>query len=97
MKDSILSITPDGIKINTPPGATVSTNSTQAHMQNVEQNTSGGHIDHNSKDLTQIGGSQSASNKGKITNRVTNGTLLQENVEQTAESSGEIVNEVKKN
>ena len=99
--NAILSIKSDGfkreIKINTPPGASLSTNSTKAHMQNVEQESSGGEISHNSADLTQIGGSQSARNKGKITNRVEDGTLRQENVTQSAEDHGEILNEVKKN
>lgn len=99
--DAILSITSDGInskiKINTPPGASVTTKSSKAHMQNIEQESSGGEISHNFGDLTQIGGSQTAKNAGKITNRVKGGTLHQENVAQSADSKGEILNEVKKN
>lgn len=98
--DAILSITSDGvntkIKINTPPETSVKTSSSQAYMQNIEQKSTGGEISHNSNDLTQIGGSQTAINKGKITNRVENGSLYQKNVEQSAEDSGEILNEVKK-
>lgn len=95
--DAILSISPDGIKINTPPGASLTTNSSKSHMQNVQQESTGGEISHNSADLTQIGGSQTAKNAGKITNRVEGGTLHQQNVVQSAESKGEILNEVKKN
>lgn len=99
--DAILSITSDGkkgeIKIKTPPGSFLKTNSTKAYMKNIKQETTGGDIMHDSKDLTQIGGSQTAKNKGKITNRVENGKLYQENVNQSAENKGEIVNEVKKN
>ncbi|MDP2641280.1 MAG: hypothetical protein Q8P39_01915 [Candidatus Yanofskybacteria bacterium] len=98
--NTILSITSDGvnskIKISTPPGASVSTNATKTHMQNVEQESSGGKISHNAVNLTQIGGSQSAKNKGKITNRVEGGTLYQENLDQSAENEGEVLNEVKK-
>lgn len=78
-------------------GASVTTNATKTHMQNVEQESSGGEISHNSTDLTQIGGSQKAKNQGKITNRVEGGTLHQENLTQSAEDKGEILNEVKKN
>ncbi len=99
--DAILSITSDGvnskIKINTPPRATVITNATKTYMQNVEQESSGGKISHNAADLTQVGGSQTAKNQGKITNSVEGGTLRQENLAQSAEDKGEIVNEVKKN
>ena len=99
--NAIFSIKSDGkntkIKINTPPESSVKTNSTKAYMQNVEQKSIGGEISHNSNNLTQIGGSQRAINKGKITNRVESGTLYQENVRQSAENSGEILNEVKKN
>ncbi len=98
--DAILTITSDvvnkKIKINTPPGASVTTNSSKAHMKNVEQESTGGDISHNSGDLTQIGGSQTASNRGKTTNRVEGGTLHQEKVAQSADSKGEILNEVKK-
>lgn len=98
--NTIFSITSDGvnskIKINTPPGSSVTTNATKTHMQNVEQESSGGAISHNVADLTQIGGSQTARNKGKITNRVEGGTLHQENLTQSAEDKGEILNEVKK-
>jgi|GEM_PF-2888348 hypothetical protein len=99
--NAILSITSDGvnskIKINTPPGASLTTNAEKINMQNVEQESSGGEISHNAGDLTQIGGSQTARNKGKITNRVKGGTLYQENLTQSAEDKGEILNEVKKN
>lgn len=99
--DAILSITSDGvnskIKINTPVGASLTTNATETYMQNVEQKTSGGEISHNATDLTQVGGSQTAKNKGKITNSVEGGTLRQKNLTQSAEDKGEIVNEVKKN
>ena len=99
--DAILSITSDGvnseIKINTPPGAYLTTNATKTHMQNVEQESSGGEISHNATDLTQVGGSQTAKNQGKITNRVEDGTLHQEDMTQSAEDKGEILNEVKKN
>ena len=98
--DAILSITSDGvnseIKINTPPGAYLTTNATKTHMQNVEQESSGGKISHNAADLTQVGGSQATKNQGKITNRVEGGILHQENVAQSAEDKGEILNEVKK-
>ena len=99
--DAILSIKSDGfkseIKINAPQGAILSTNSTKVYMQNVQQESSGGEISHNAGDLTQIGGSQTAKNKGKITNRVEGGTLRQEDVTQSAGDKGEILNEVKKN
>lgn len=98
--DVFFSITSDGVnnktKITTPPGVSVKTNSTQAYMQNIEQKSTGGEISHNSNDLIQIGGSQTAINKGKITNRVENGLLFQENVKQSVENNGEILNEVKK-
>ena len=98
--NAIFSITSNGvnskIKIDTPPGVSVKTNSTQAYMQNIEQKSTGGKISYNSNNLTQIGGSQTAVNNGKITNRVENGALYQENVTQSAESKGEILNEVKK-
>lgn len=98
--NAILSITSDGvnnkIKINTPPGATLTTNATKTHMQNVEQKTSGGEISYNSADLMQVGGSQTAKNQGKITNRVEGGTLHQKNLTQSTEDKGEIFNEVKK-
>ncbi|OGY68650.1 MAG: hypothetical protein A3B94_00610 [Candidatus Jacksonbacteria bacterium RIFCSPHIGHO2_02_FULL_43_10] len=99
--DTIIFMTPDGvnnkIEINTPPGASVTTNATKIHMQNVEQESSGGEISHNATDLTQIGGRQTAKNNGKITNRVVGGTLHQENLDQSAENEGEVLNEVKKN
>lgn len=98
--DTILSIKSDGkntkIKINTPLGSSVKTNSTQAYMRNIEQETTGGKISHNSNDLTQIGGSQTARNKGKIINRVKNGRLYQKDINQSAEDNGKILNEVKK-
>lgn len=99
--NAVLSITYDGvnstIKINTPPGASLTTNATKTHMQNVEQESTGGEISHNAADLTQVGGTQTAKNQGKITNRVEDGTLHQENMAQSAEDKGEILNEVKKN
>ena len=99
--NAILSITSDGkdtkIRINTPPGTSLETKSSSVNIQNIEQESSGGTISHKSGDLTQIGGSQTAKNKGKITNRVEGGTLYQENVTQSAEDRGEILNEVKKN
>lgn len=68
--DAIFSVTSDGvnskIKINTPPGASVTTNATKTNMQNVEQESSGGKISRNATDLTQVGGSQTARNKGKM-------------------------------
>jgi len=98
--EPILSITNDEvrtkIKINTPPGSSLITNSSKAYMKNVEQESSGGDISHNSADLTQIGGSQVAKNNGKITNRVENGKLYQKDIAQFAEDGGEILNEVKK-
>lgn len=99
--DAILSVTSDGVnskvKINTPPGSSVITNATKTYMQNVEQESSGGEISYNSADLTQIGGTQTAKNQGKITNRVEGGTLYQKDLTQSAEDKGEILNEVKKN
>lgn len=95
--DAILSISPDGIKINTPSGTSLTTNSSKTHMQNIQQGSTGGEILHNAADLTQIGGSQTAKNAGKITNSVEGGTLRQENLSQSAEDKGEILNEVKKN
>ncbi|PIS30928.1 hypothetical protein COT42_02070 [Candidatus Saganbacteria bacterium CG08_land_8_20_14_0_20_45_16] len=99
--DAIFSITSDGvnskIKITTHPGANVTTNATKTHMQNVDQESSGGKISYNAADLTQDGGSQTAKNQGKITNRVEGGILHQENLTQSADNKGEIVNEVKKN
>ncbi|MFA6549962.1 MAG: hypothetical protein WCT36_01235 [Candidatus Gracilibacteria bacterium] len=96
--NAIFSITSDGVNseitINTPPGASVKTNSTETYMQNIDQTSTCGEISHNSNNLTQIGGSQSASEGGKITNRVENGTLFQENIDQSAESGGEIMSEV---
>ncbi|OHA63457.1 MAG: hypothetical protein A2748_03320 [Candidatus Wildermuthbacteria bacterium RIFCSPHIGHO2_01_FULL_45_20] len=98
--NAIFSITSDGvnnkIKIAAPPGASVTTNATKTHIQNIEQESSGGEISHNAADLTQIGGNQTAKNKGKITNRVEGGTLYQENLTQSADTKGEILNEVKK-
>jgi hypothetical protein len=99
--DKILSITSDGanskIKLSISPGASLTTNATKTHMQNVEQESSGGEISHNAADLTQIGGNQTAKNQGKITNRVEGGTLHQENMAQSVKDKGEILNEVKKN
>ena len=95
--DAILTITPNGIKIKTPPKASIATNSSHTHMVNIEQESTGGNISHNSGDMTQIGGSQSAKNSGNITNRVNGGTLYQEDVNQSAEDHGTILNEVKKN
>lgn len=98
---AIFSISSDGvnseIKINTPPEASVTTNATKTYMQNIEEKSSGGKISHNAADLMQIGGSQTAKNQGKITNRVEGGTLHQEDLTQSAEDKGEILNEVKKN
>ncbi len=99
--DAIFSIVSDGvnskIKFNVPAGASIVTHSSKAFMQNIEQESSGGEISHNSADLTQIGGSQIAKNNGKITNRVEGGTLFQQDPGQLAENGGEILNEVKKN
>lgn len=99
--NAILSITSDGvnskIKINTPLDTSVKTNAAKTYMQNVEQESTGGENSHNAVDLTQVGGSQTAKNKGKITNRVEGGTLYQENMTQSAEDEGEVLNEVKKN
>ena len=39
-------------------------------MENVDQVSMGGSIEHNAGDLTQIGGSQTAINGGRIINRV---------------------------
>ena len=99
--NAIPSIIFDGInskiRINTPSGASVATNATKTRIQNVEEESSGGEIFHDAVELTQIRGSQTAKNKGKITNRVEGGTLHQENLTQSAEDKGEILNEVKKN
>ena len=99
--NTIISFNADGvnskIEITTPPGASVVTNASQTYMQNIEEESSGGEISHNSADLTQIGGSQIAGNKGKITNRVEGGKLYQKDLAQSIGDDGEILNEVKKN
>lgn len=85
------------ITINTNLGSSAKTNADNILMSNVEQNSYGGEIEHNAGDLTQVGGSQSAINKGKITNSVDGGTLTQVDLKQSADSEGEILNQVKKN
>jgi hypothetical protein len=94
---ALMTITSDGIKINTPPGSAVITNATEAIMRGVEQTTSGGIISHTATNqLTQIGGSHTASNGGKIINSVEGGSLAQIGVKQSADSKGEIINRIKK-
>ncbi len=101
MSDSLLSIASDGVKgkieISTQPGGSISTHSSKIYMKNVDQESLGGEIAHNAADLTQVGGSQNANSGGKIINRADGGTLHQENLTQSANDKGEIVNEVKKN
>ena len=83
--------------MNTPQGASVAFNASKINMRNIEQESSGGELSHNTSDLTQVGVSQNAKSGGKIINRVDGGMLHQEKLSQSVESEGEIVNEVKKN
>ena len=85
------------IEINTPQGGEVITNASKIHMENVDQVSIGGSIEHNAGDLTQIGGSQTAINGGRIINRVEGGTLYQRDIHRFAANNGEVINEVKKN
>jgi hypothetical protein len=95
---SVFSISDDGeqrtITINTPPGCSFDTNADDTVMEGVEQTSSGGSISHHAGNLTQIGGRQSASNGGTITNAVRNGNLRQIDVDQAADSGGRISNQV---
>jgi hypothetical protein len=96
---SFVSFNADGVNskiiITTPPGSSVKIDATKIHMRNVEENSTGGGISHNAeRELTQTGGKQIAKNKGRIINRVEDGRLNQENLDQSAEDNGEIINEV---
>jgi hypothetical protein len=83
------------IIISTPPKSSARIDATKIHMQNVEEKSTGGKISHNAeRELIQIGGNQTARGEGKITNRVGDGKLYQENLGQLAEDKGEIINEV---
>ncbi len=95
--EPIVSIGPNGIKINTPPGSSVKTNATHTYMKGIKQVSSGGKISHKAKKkLIQKDNEMTATNKGKIINEVEEGGLLyQEGNKMTADSKGEIINRVK--
>lgn len=91
INEPIMSITPDGIKINTPPGASVKTNSTQTYMNGVKETSTGGEISHEASDqLVQINNEMTATNEGEIVNE--GGSLRQEGNKMLADHKGKIIN-----
>ncbi|MDD3191103.1 MAG: hypothetical protein PHI66_05475 [Candidatus Pacebacteria bacterium] len=97
--DAVFSIISEGInskiKINTPQDCLFKSDAKEIIMRDVEQKSSGGIIEHNARNLIQTGGSQLASDGGKIINSVTNGKLVQVDSNQVARAEGVIMNEVK--
>lgn len=95
--EPIMSIGPDGIKINTQHGNSVKTNSTQTYMKGVKQTSDGGEISHKAtKGLVQRDNEMKATDKGKIINEVDEGGLLhQEGNKMITDKKGKIINRAK--
>ncbi|MBD3156525.1 hypothetical protein GF369_01725 [Candidatus Peregrinibacteria bacterium] len=90
-ENPILSIGPDGVKINTTEGSSLKTNTTNTIMEGVEQYSSGGEISHKATDtLVQKDNEMSVSGSGKITNQ--GSVLYQEGNIMKATDNGEISN-----